>query len=96
MNDKNEPVLLARSTGSGIEPPIAVSVSEAIRTEHAHLKAACDLLGLGYFTWDMNSGEQFWSEQSYRVLGFPQNVTPTRKLFLAKCNLGLETGNFDS
>ena len=82
MNDKNEPVLLARSTGSGIEPPIAVSVSEAIRTEHAHLKAACDLLGLGYFTWDRQSGEQLWSERSYQVLGFPQDVTPTRKLFL--------------
>ena len=84
MNDKNEPVLLPPGTGSAIEQPIAVSVYDAIGAEHAHLKAACELLGLGYFTWDMNSGEQFWSEQSYRVLGFPQNITPTRKLFLSR------------
>lgn len=28
-----------------------------IRAEHALLKAACDLLGLGYFTWDLHSGD---------------------------------------
>ena len=82
MSDKNENILLRLATGDEVEQPAAPSAMAIIRAEHALLKAACDLLGLGYFTWDLHSGDQFWSEQSYRVLGLPQDIPPNHHLFI--------------
>ncbi len=84
MSDKNENILLRLATGDEVEQPAAPSAMAIIRAEHALLKAACDLLGLGYFTWDLHSGDQFWSEQSYRVLGLPQDIPPTHQLFMSR------------
>ena len=47
-----------------------------IRSE-AYLAGAQTLSHTGSFGWDISTGEQFWSEETYRIFEYDQTVKPT-------------------
>ncbi|MGA2961346.1 MAG: PAS domain-containing protein [Candidatus Korobacteraceae bacterium] len=48
----------------------------AIRRSEAHLAEAQRIAHFGTWEWDVRSGEMFWSDETYRLLGFAPNSRP--------------------
>ncbi|MDF2570820.1 MAG: fold protein [Sporomusa sp.] len=48
-------------------------------------KMAQQIAKLGYFEWDSNNNELYWSDQQYRNFGYaPQSFIPTREFYLSR------------
>ena len=56
------------------------ATNEALRRSEAYLADAQTLSHTGSFGWDISTGEQFWSEETYRIFEYDQAVTPTLQL----------------
>lgn len=66
----------------------ATDLSERLETEarlresRAHLKAAGDLVGLGSYTWDPQTGALRWDERLRRIWGVPADAAIDEALWL--------------
>ena len=59
---------------------------EALRRSQAAYLAEAQKLSLtGSFGWNADSGDVFWSDQSFVILGYEPDVTPSIELMLAAC-----------
>ena len=57
----------------------------AIRMTEAHFAEAQRIAHFGIWDWDARSGEMFWSDETYRLLGFAPNSRPAHfEAFLQK------------
>ncbi|MFZ0747538.1 MAG: sigma 54-interacting transcriptional regulator [Terracidiphilus sp.] len=54
--------------------------NEALRRSEAYLAEAQTLSHTGSFGWNISSGEQFWSEETYRIFEYDRTVKPTFQL----------------
>jgi DNA-binding NtrC family response regulator len=54
--------------------------NESLRRSEAYLAEAQALSHTGSFGWDVSTGEQFWSEETYRIFEYEQSVKPTAQL----------------
>jgi PAS domain S-box-containing protein len=53
---------------------------EALRRNEAYLAEAQRLSHTGSFGWDVSSGEIYWSEETFKILGYEQAVKPRLQL----------------
>jgi transcriptional regulator with PAS, ATPase and Fis domain len=54
--------------------------NDALARSEAYLAGAQTLSHTGSFGWDISSGEQFWSEETYRIFDYDRTVRPTLQL----------------
>lgn len=54
--------------------------NESLARSEAYLAGAQTLSHTGSFGWDISTGEQFWSEETYRIFEYGQTVKPTLQL----------------
>lgn len=57
---------------------------DALRRSEAHLAQAQRLSRTGSFHWNVSTGETFWSEETYRILGYETSIEPTRDLVMQR------------
>jgi PAS domain S-box-containing protein len=57
---------------------------EALRRSEAHLAQAQRLSRTGSFHWNLATGKTFWSEETYRILGYDTTTEPTRDLVMQR------------
>lgn len=56
--------------------------NESLVRSEAYLAGAQTLSHTGSFGWDLSTGHQFWSEETYRIFDYDQTVKPTFQLAL--------------
>lgn len=62
---------------------LRLRAEDALRGTEASLAEAQRLARLGSWDWDLTTDAQFWSDETYRVLGFaPRSFPATRSVFL--------------
>src|SRR6202022_4362223 len=49
----------------------------ALRRSEAYLTEAQQLSHTGSFGWNVSSGEIYWSDETYRIIGFDRSTKPT-------------------
>jgi PAS domain S-box-containing protein len=54
------------------------------RTQAAYLGEAQKLSMTGSFGWEVETGELFWSEETFRIFGYDQTVTPSLELVMQR------------
>jgi C4-dicarboxylate-specific signal transduction histidine kinase len=60
----------------------------SLRLNELYLAEAQRLGGTGSFGWNHHSGEIFWSEGNFRLLGYDRTISPTIELFLQRVHPG--------
>ncbi len=58
--------------------------NESLSRSEAYLAGAQTLSHTGSFGWDISTGEQFWSEETYRIFEYDRTVKPTLQLALER------------
>ena len=58
--------------------------NESLSRSEAYLAGAQTLSHTGSFGWDISSGDQFWSEETYRIFEYDREVRPTLQLALER------------
>lgn len=58
--------------------------NESLSRSEAYLAGAQTLSHTGSFGWDISTGEQFWSEETYRIFEYDRTVRPTFQLALER------------
>ena len=58
--------------------------NESLSRSDAYLAGAQTLSHTGSFGWDISTGEQFWSEETYRIFEFDRTVRPNLQLALER------------
>jgi transcriptional regulator with PAS, ATPase and Fis domain/cell division protein FtsB len=58
--------------------------NESLSNSEAYLAEAQKLSHTGSFGWDVSTGEQFWSEEIYRIFEYDRTLKPTFQLALAR------------
>lgn len=53
---------------------------DSLRRSEGYLAEAQRISGIGSFAWKVSSGELFWSEENYRILGYKPGIKPTMDL----------------
>ncbi len=61
-------------------------IEEALLRSEAFLAQAQRLTLTGSIWWKVSTGEITWSDESYRLMGYPRSVTPTVALILQRCH----------
>jgi PAS domain S-box-containing protein len=59
-------------------------VEYALRQSEAYLAEAQRLSRTGSFGWNVSTEEHIWSEETYRIFGFPQETRPTLPLIVER------------
>jgi len=59
-------------------------LTQQLRRSEAYLAQAQSLSHTGSFGWNVSSGEIFWSEETYRIVGFDRATKPTLELVLGR------------
>jgi PAS domain S-box-containing protein len=59
-------------------------VEEALQRSEGYLAEAQRISHTGSFGWDVSSGQIFWSEEAFRIVGYDQTVQPTLELVLQR------------
>jgi PAS domain S-box-containing protein len=57
---------------------------DALRRSDAYLAEAQRLSLTGSFGWKVSSGELYWSEESFRILGYDQTTKPSLELLIQR------------
>ncbi len=58
--------------------------NKSLARSQAYLAGAQTLSHTGSFGWDISTGEQFWSEETYRIFEYDRTVRPTLQLALER------------
>jgi DNA-binding NtrC family response regulator len=58
--------------------------NESLTRSEAYLAEAQKLSHTGSFGWDVSTGEQFWSEETYQIFEYDRTQKPTFELALAR------------
>lgn len=58
--------------------------NNSLARSEAYLAGAQSLSHTGSFGWDISTGEQFWSEETYRIFEYDRTVKPTLQLALER------------
>ena len=58
--------------------------NESLTRSEAYLEEAQKLSHTGSFGWDVSTGEQFWSEETYQIFEYDRTQKPTFELALAR------------
>ena len=58
--------------------------NESLIRSEAYLAEAEKLSHTGSFGWDVSTGEQFWSEETYQIFEYDRSLQPTLELALAR------------
>lgn len=57
---------------------------EALKQKAEQLNHAQQIAHLGHWSWDVKSGQLFWSDEIYRIFGYqPGEIAPTHEKFIA-------------
>jgi len=73
-----------RSLREAKERAERVRAEHALRRSEAYLAEAQRLSRTGSFGWNVLTEEHTWSEETYRIFGFPQEITPTLPLIVER------------
>src|SRR6201999_3393109 len=57
---------------------------DALRRSDAYLAEAQRLSATGSFGWKVSSGELFWSQESFRILGYDRTTKPSLELLIQR------------
>src|SRR5918997_555597 len=57
-----------------------------LRRSEAFLAQAQRLTKTGSLWWKPSTGEITWSDENYRLMGYPAGVTPTVELAMERCH----------
>jgi PAS domain S-box-containing protein len=82
LRDENGEVI--RWYGAGYDIEDRKRAEDALRRSEAYLAEAQRLSLTGSFGWKVASREIFWSEETYRILGYDTVVKPTIELLLQR------------
>ena len=58
--------------------------NQSLSRSEAYLAGAQTLSHTGSFGWDVSTGEQFWSEETFRIFEFDRTIKPTFQLALER------------
>ena len=61
-----------------------IFVEQQLRRSEAYLREAQRLSHTGSFGWNVSTGELFWSDETYRILGLDRMTKPTIKQLLQR------------
>jgi len=73
-----------------IEGQLRIEITErklaedALRRGEAYLSEAQRLSHTGSFGWDVSTGENYWSPETFRIFGYDQAIKPTLELVLQR------------
>ncbi len=85
LNEHLEDMVEERTTKLKEEIIERKRAEEALRKSESGLAQAQRIANLGSWEWDLRSGEVFWSDQMYRILGLDrQHFPPTYDSFLSR------------
>lgn len=60
------------------------NADEALKENAAQLNQAQQIAHLGHWSWDVASGQLYWSDEIYRIFGYkPGEIEPTYEKFIA-------------
>jgi PAS domain S-box-containing protein len=77
LNDQGRP---SRVSGISTDITERKQAEEDLRRSEAYLAEAQSLSHTGSFGWSVSSGELFWSEETYRIVGVDRAIKPTLEL----------------
>jgi PAS domain S-box-containing protein len=66
--------------GSSIDIEDLKRAEDALRRREAYLAQAQALSHTGSFGWNLESGELYWSDETFNILGYKRTVTPSLDL----------------
>lgn len=78
----NSPVA-ADATTSSAEVAAVRPYANSIESLQRQLEEAQRLAGIGSWSWDLSTGTVAWSRETYRILGYGPDVTPSFEAVLA-------------
>ena len=61
-----------------------LETNDRLTRSEAYLAEAQTLSHTGSFGWDVSTGEQFWSEETYRIFDYDPTLKPTVELALGR------------
>jgi PAS domain S-box-containing protein len=61
-------------------------VGDALRRNEAQLAEAQRLSLTGSFSWNVSRGERYWSDETYRIMGYDRAIKPTLKLIIQRAH----------
>jgi transcriptional regulator with PAS, ATPase and Fis domain len=61
-----------------------IETNDSLTRSEAYLSEAQTLSHTGSFGWEVSTGEQFWSEETYRIFEYDPTLKPTVKLALER------------
>jgi transcriptional regulator with PAS, ATPase and Fis domain len=61
-----------------------IETNDSLTRSEAYLAEAQTLSHTGSFGWDVSTGEQFWSEETYRIFEYAPTLEPTVQLALER------------
>jgi PAS domain S-box-containing protein len=70
--------------GTGIDVTEQEQLTEERRRSEAYLAEAQSLSHTGSFGWKPDTGENVWSEETYRIFEYPRNIKPTIDMALQR------------
>jgi PAS domain S-box-containing protein len=71
---------LVRFIGNTLDVTEQERLTQALRRREAYLAQAQVLSHTGSFGWNPSSGQLFWSDETFDILGYKQTVTPSLDL----------------
>jgi two-component system cell cycle sensor histidine kinase/response regulator CckA len=71
-----------RTVGSMQDITEQVKADQLLRESEERLKSAERLAHVGYWYWDLGTGQVIWSEECLRIFGRPNDYKPTKEEFL--------------
>lgn len=82
LRDGNGDAIAWYGVGTDIED--RKRAASALQRSEAYLAEAQKLSRTGSFVWEFDTGEYFWSDETYRILGVDRSVKPSIALFIER------------
>ena len=82
LRDGNGDAIAWYGVGTDIED--RKRAASALQRSEAYLAEAQKLSRTGSFAWEFDTGEYFWSDETYRIMGVDRSVKPSIDLFIER------------
>jgi PAS domain S-box-containing protein len=77
---RDEQGQVAKWYGTATDIEERKQAEDSLRRSEVYLAEAQRISRIGSFAWKVSSGELFWSEENYRILGYEPGTKPTMEL----------------
>jgi PAS domain S-box-containing protein len=82
LRDDNGDIVKWYSTGFNVED--RKRTESALQRSEAYSAEAQKLSLTGSIAWDLASGDHFWSDETYQIMGFDRSIMPSIDLIMAR------------